>query len=907
MRGGFLLGVLFVISSAAASAEEAISERLTKGATVEGITEYYLDNGLRILLIPDDSRPLVTVNLTLFVGSRHEGYGETGMAHLLEHMVFKGTPSHPNVPKALRDHGARFNGTTWVDRTNYFETMPASDENLEFGIQLEADRMVNSLIRREDLASEMTVVRNEFEAGENDPQSILSQRMMATAYEWHNYGKSTIGNRSDIERVPVDNLRAFYRKYYQPDNAMLVVAGQFEADKALQYIVEHFGKLPKPERALPNTYTEEPAQDGERVVVLRRVGKVGAVGAVYHIPAGPHSDYPAVQLLEDILTSAPSGRLYKALVETELANSLRGSAYPWHDPGVLEVLATCGPDTIERVRQVLIDTLENLSNQPVTQEEVDRARRKVLRQYEQLMAQSDRLAVQLSEWAAAGDWRLFLLHRDRLEEVTVEDVQRVAEQYISQSNRTVGLYYPAEQAVRASIPPTPKVSELVQDYQGRTDLAQGEAFDPTPANIQARVQRGQIGQGVQYAFLPKKTRGQMVNLRLSLHYSNPQALAPLAAAEEFLGAMLQRGTERYTRQQLQDELARLRAQVQVGNDKGELMLTVQVKRDNLLETLELVEQILRQPTFPKDEFEVLKRQLKERDQRGVTEPLALATTWIRRQLNPYPPGDVRYVPTIPESLERIDQVTRDQIKELYEKHLGGEHAELAVVGDFDPKATKDAITRILGGWKARTAYQRVSLTAIGDGKGQREVIETPDKANAVYMAGMLYPLSDDTPEFAPLLLGNYLLGAAPLASRLSNRVRGEEGLSYGIGSQTTASALDPRGSFYLYAITNPKNIGKVDAAVREEYDRFLEDGVSLSELQEGKKAYLQSLKVQRTNDGTLAGMLVENLQAGRDFAYYAELERRIDAVQPQAIQDVFKKFLPRQAWDIAEAGDFKKE
>src|SRR4029077_13776956 len=262
----------------------AADEPITKVGTVEGITEYKLPNGCRVLLFPDPSKPLVTVNCTIFVGSRHEGYGETGMAHLLEHMVFKGTPTFGDVPKALRDHGANFNGTTNVDRTNYFETMPATDENLEFGIHLEADRLVNSFVKREDLVSEMTVVRNEFEMGENNPEGILSQRMAAVAYEWHNYGKSTIGNRSDIERVPIEDLQAFYRKYYQPDNVVLIVAGKFEEPKALAFVQKYLGSIPKPARNLGDTYTEEPPQDGERTVVLRRVGTVGLVGAAYHIP-----------------------------------------------------------------------------------------------------------------------------------------------------------------------------------------------------------------------------------------------------------------------------------------------------------------------------------------------------------------------------------------------------------------------------------------------------------------------------------------------------------------------------------------------------------------------------------------------------------------------------------------------
>src|SRR5271166_2600560 len=258
------IGMGLVLSAARVRAD--VPQKVT---SVEGITEYRLDNGLRVLLFPDPSRPKVTVNLTVLVGSRHEGYGETGMAHLLEHMVFKGTPDHPDIPAAMKERGAQFNGSTTPDRTNYFETLSASDENLEFAIKLEADRMVNSPIKAEDLATEFSVVRNEFEMGENSPERVLSQRMMAVAYEWHNYGKSTIGNRSDIERVPVDNLRALYKKYYQPDNAMLVVAGKFAEQKALEYINKYFSALPRPERKLPATYTEEPPQDGQRVVTLR--------------------------------------------------------------------------------------------------------------------------------------------------------------------------------------------------------------------------------------------------------------------------------------------------------------------------------------------------------------------------------------------------------------------------------------------------------------------------------------------------------------------------------------------------------------------------------------------------------------------------------------------------------------
>ena len=343
MRHLLAFGWIFVIGS-------SVMAEPVKVASIEGVTEYKLANGARVLLFPEASRPTVTVNMTVLVGSRHEGYGESGMAHLLEHMVFKGTPYHPEVPKALRDHGASFNGTTNTDRTNYFETMPATDKNLEFGIALECDRLVNSFVKCEDLLSEMTVVRNEFERGENNPGSILNQRIYAAAYEWHNYGKSTIGSQSDIERVPIDNLQAFYKKYYQPDNVVLIIAGKFEEAKALALVEKYLGSIPKPTRKLDATYTEEPAQDGERSVTLRRVGAVGSAGVAYHVPAASHADWAPLSLLGGIISQSPNGRLYKALVESKLATSASGRSDNSHDPGLFFASASCPPEKLAAVR-----------------------------------------------------------------------------------------------------------------------------------------------------------------------------------------------------------------------------------------------------------------------------------------------------------------------------------------------------------------------------------------------------------------------------------------------------------------------------------------------------------------------------------------------------------------------------
>ena len=339
-----LLPVSLLAPAHSAPARAAVSASIKKIASVEGITEYQLASGLKVLLFPDATQDTITVNMTYLVGSRHEGYGESGMAHLLEHMLFRGTPRHPDIKNEFQRYGARFNGSTSYDRTNYYETLAANDSNLDWALALEADRMLNSYVSKKDLDSEMTVVRNEFESGENSPNGVLRQRMAATAYLWHNYGRAIIGARSDIENVPIARLQAFYRTYYQPDNAVLLVSGRFEEASALRLVERHFGKMARPKRALIPTYTAEPTQDGERSVTLRRAGEVQLVAALYHLPPGSHADYPALDILITALGKVPGGRLHRALVESGKASQVYGRDQQQRDAGYAFFGASLGKE-----------------------------------------------------------------------------------------------------------------------------------------------------------------------------------------------------------------------------------------------------------------------------------------------------------------------------------------------------------------------------------------------------------------------------------------------------------------------------------------------------------------------------------------------------------------------------------
>jgi zinc protease len=895
-----------------------------KVASVEGITEYQFDNGLRALLFPDNSQSKVTVNLTVLVGSRQEGYGETGMAHLLEHMVFKGTPRHPKIPKALQEHGAQFNGSTSNDRVNYFETLAATDENLEFAIDLEADRMVNSYIKKEDLDSEMTVVRNEFERGENSPSAVLGERISAAAYDWHNYGKSTIGNRSDIERVPVENLRAFYQKYYQPDNVVLIVAGKFDENKALALVQKYFGPIPRPERKLVATYTEEPAQDGERSVILRRVGDVSMVGVAYHIPAGSHPDTAALEVLAGILRTQPSGRLYKVLVETKKASSASAFAGREHDPGLMSMDAEVAHgSTPEEVRDIIISTVEQIGANGVTAEEVNRARQQILKQREMAANDTAALGRSLSEWVAQGDWRLYCLHRDYVEQITPEGVKAAAAHYLQRNNRTVGMFVPTEKAERIAVPPTPDIAALVGSYKGRAALAEGEAFEATPENIEARVQRTDLPEGIKVTLMPKKTRGQEAHLLLTLRYGNEDNLKGFESVAGFLPELMLRGTKKLSHQQLRDELDKLSANLSAGAGgggrrgggrrggggagagAGSVTFSIQAKRDTLPAVIEILGQVLREPLLPAEDFEVLKSERLAAIEQARTEPAMLAPRLLQRELNPYSKDDIRYITTVDESIQRLKDVKYEQVAQLYNEYLGSQAGELTIVGDFDSKQCMPMLQHALSGWKSKKPYARIAMPISGDPKGGEHAIRTPDKANATYTAGLQFPLRDDEPDYPALVVGNYIFGAGALSSRLGDRIRQKEGLSYGVSSGLSVSSQDQRAGLTISAICNPQNIGRVEKCAQEELERLLRDGVTNEELENAKQGYLQAQKVGRASDIALAGILTNLRHLGRTMAFEADVEKKINGLTVEQVNAALRKHLDPKKLVIVTAGDFE--
>lgn len=872
-----------------------------KVSEVEGITEYRLANGLKVLLFPDPSKPTVTVNMTYLVGSRQENYGETGMAHLLEHLMFKGTPKHPHIDQEFNQRGVRFNGSTWLDRTNYFELFQASDDNLAWAIELEADRMVNSFISRKDLDSEMTVVRNEYEQGENSPFSVAVKRMQSVSYDWHSYGRATIGNRSDIENVDIAHLQAFYRLYYQPDNAVLLIAGRFEPAKALALVARHFNRIPKPQRTLPPEWTVEPTQDGPREFTVRRKGDVQLVLLSYHVPSNLHVDSDATGFANMILAQVPTGRLHKALVETGKAAQVFGYPLMGKYPGLQMFGAVVKQgDPVEPVRDEMIKIVEGFSNAPPADEEMKRTRVSLLNEADKTLANHESIGVQMSEYIALGDWRLFFLSRDDVEKVTAEQVAAASKKYFVRDNRTVGYFIPDDNPQRAEIPATPTVEEVMKDFKPKTTTSTGEAFDPSQDNINKRTKIVEMD-GVRVALLPKKNRGETVNVSISLEIGNPKDLFGQRMNASMAASMLSRGTTRFTRAQLSDEWERLKVSGRVSGTTARLQTT----RPNLDEALKLAAHVMKDPRFDPAEFEQLRKQLVTNLESQLSEPEALAGDELSKHFNIYPKGDWRYSPSLQESIEEVKAAKLEDAKAFHDRFYGAAKAEIAIVGDFDAVAAEKVIREAFAGWKPQVPYERVP-TEYRDIPAIEKSIRTPDKENAIFLARENLQVRDDDPDYPALYVANYILGGgAGFDSRLGTRIRQREGLSYGVGSDISADSIDRVGTFTAYAIAAPSNVGKVEAAFKDEISRALKEGFTDSEVAAAKSGIIQMRTQTRAQDGALAGGWTAYLFLGRTYQYSKEFEQKIMALKPAEVTAALRKYVDPAKVSIVKAGDFK--
>ncbi len=885
--------------------------------TVGEITEYTLDaNGLDVLLLEDHSAPVVTFMVTYRVGSRNEVTGTTGATHLLEHMMFKGS-THFNADigrsfDTMMDRvGGINNASTWFDRTNYYENLPS--DHLDLAIQLEADRMRGLLLRESDRRPEMTVVRNEYERGENDPTEALDKQVTAAAFVAHPYHHPTIGWLSDIEKVPIEKLREFYDTFYWPNNATVTVIGDFQPAPALALVKQNFGAIPPSPHPIPTLYTEEPAQTGPRRVVVKRPGEVGAVEIAYKAPRALDPDEAPLEVLAAILSEGKTSRLYRALIDTNLAINADASKGFFHDNSLFTITALLAPGvTHDQVERAIVAEVAKLKKSGVAADEVARAVNKLQANTAYERDGSFAIAGQINEDIAVGDWTYYVHGPQKIAAVTAADVNRVARAYLDADQSTTGWFIPLPEkddgvksvglgrgskpvapARRPNFYRDPSVAQPAGSSASspgrlpreREPDAAAAGTDGHSAKIAPRVHRRTIA-GLDVTTLATSIH-EVVTIRGALSGGDVFNPPENSAIADLTAGLLDKGTTQHDKFALAELLEQAGATLHFSSGTHTVNFSGKCLRQDLPLVLGLLAEQLRQPRFDATEFAKLKQQLIGRHQREMEDTGYRAETAFDRAV--FPAGHPNHPPTDEKYLADINAATLDQVKAFHAANYGPAAFHLVLVGDVDDAAIGPTLDQAFAGWHGGKPIP-TTANAPMPSTSETEKVQMPGKTSVTFVVGQPSELRYADPDYQALRMGTAILGSGFFTARLLAHVRNQEGLTYNIGAQLADDTFAD-GEWLIEGSFAPELLDQGAKSTMRELDQFCAKGVTEDELKNFKVTLTGTYKVALSTTDGLASVLLNAILRGDGPEWVDEYPMRIEALSLDQVNGAIKRYL----------------
>jgi zinc protease len=893
------LGLLAVLSCAiAADAEVKLPANVEKVETFGGITQYRLQsNGMPILLVPNHASPVFTFMVVYHVGSRNEAPGNTGSAHLLEHMIFnKSTENfgrakgHKTFQEVLYEAGADFsstNMTTWYDRMNGYSTLPA--DKLELAMKIEADRLGRALILDSERQSEMSVVRNEFEIGENNPTQALFKSVVGTAIQAHPYHWSTIGYRSDIEGVTTEKLREHYRNFFWPNNAQAILVGDFDPQRALEIFAREFGAFEPSAHEIPEVITVEPPQEGERRTIVKRPGTVSLVMLGYMRPGTLHPDFIPLEILRTILAWGVNSRLHQAVVETQLASDVSTLNFMLRDPFPLLVHATVAPGQApEKVEESIKATIHALAESGVTEDELRRAKQQIETAVIRSRDGTYQLTSALGEAVASADWKFFLTYVDRINAVTADEVKRVAAAYLVPDRATVGWFVPT--AAAASPATAPEVAKA-ESVAPRRAAVQQTKTQPSSSrrSFAERTTRKVLPNGIIVDVVENRAN-PTVAIRGLVFAGDSTSPAGQPSIADLTARMLQRGTTKRTKEQIASLLDGAGATRSYSTNLFEATLGLNGLSRDLPLLIDVLAEELRNPKFAQDELAKAKSELRttvlRSDDATSSRAMEKLTQLVYADAHPYRSAGRAAMEA------SIEAATAEELRAFHRERYTGSNLVLAIVGDVDAKSTIALIEKHLGGLEKGKRLRMAAEPTTPAETPASQVITMPGKANVNLVLGSASGLRRSDPDYEAALIANAALGQNALSSRIGRRVRDTEGLSYNLFSRYDMSdALD--GLWYVNIAVAPQNVAKALRSTREEIAKFAADGVTEEEVQIQKNFFAGNFQVGLSTNAGVASALITAEKFGFGPRYLDEFPVRMRAVTHEEVNEAIKnRFYP---------------
>lgn len=859
-------------------------------AQAAGFSSYVLPNGFKIILVPYPSAPNARIELLVKTGSKLEGYGETGMAHLLEHMLFKSAGKRASLKSDLTALGASWNGTTTAERTNYFETLAAEPAKIDEAIRIEADRFIRASFTKKDLASEMSVVRNELERNDSDPGSLLMRALQRQSYFWHGYSRPTIGARSDIEDAPFSALQAFHKKHYRPDNAALIVSGNFDPQRVLKLASQLFAEARNPATPKVGNWTrEETRAITNRSELALAAGKT-MVASAWKLPGATDRQTYALDLATSAICDDDWGSLRKDLVlERKIATSVSCGTQIQADYSLLVSYATAGKEAdAEVLSQALRNHIETAAANGISQEQLDRARVAELNSYERLENAHESLAYYLSRSEVAGDWRLYFWQRDMVKALTLDEANAALKKWTVAVNRSDVLLRHADGIVAPELPKFVDAKELVtgKDWPAivmHADPVPTSADELAKATIKVPLDDSQA----KAALISRQTQGNRAWVVLGNDYGNESTLALRRTACSMADRLMALGGAGLSRDQLSEKLEALQAKWSL--DLGGV--SVEAPRENIDAALDILLAAWTYPSLPVEEFERIKASSIARLEAALKDPVAVAASTVNLRFNNYPAQHPYQPRSIEQQLAESKTVSYADATACIAEFAGIAQIRLGMVGAFSPRDVQSVWSKIAKLPKTKIPYERVKDIAAPLTVDTTPInVAMPEKPNAVISGSTLLRITDESPDFPALRIAVKLLGG-DADSRIWKRLREREGLAYSAGVHLAGSHFEPRSRVSIQASAASDKADGAMNSLKDELANALKDGFSEQEVDRAKAAWMQERKTTLRDEKSFASNLAEGLYSGRDYAWLAKYDEKITRLSAQEVTLALRKYL----------------
>lgn len=880
----------FLFTSSFVFAQFSLPQHVRLDAEAGGISSYKLPNGFKIILIPYPSAHNTRVELLVRSGSKLEGYGETGMAHLLEHMLFKGAGNRKNIKDDLTSLGAIYNGTTNKDRTNYFETVDADPKKIDELIRIEADRFIRARFTAEDLASEMTVVRNELENSEKDASQVVLSALARSGFNWHGYSRSTIGSRSDIEGASFTALQAFHRKHYRPDNAALIISGKFEAKRVLATASNFFAVAKNPSLEKPASWTIESPQTALNKTELALSAGTTVVASAWKLPGMKERDAHALDLAAAFICDSDWGSLRKDIVlERKLAVS--ASCFTWVQTDYGRFISFARADqkaNADELSQEISKHIQDAAMRGTSQEQLERSRLAELNKFQNALDSHESVAGLVSDAEAAGDWRLFLWMRDVVSSVTLQEANDALKKWVVSFNRN-DVVLKHSDAAKPLVFPTPTSAETRVTGQTWPNLL--SSADPAPTNLleisKATIRFSLDEQRVQVALIKRKTQGDKVWLSMENDYGNPTQLKNRKVSCDAASSLMAYGGNGMDRNVLSSKMEKLKATWNIGLSG----IYIEVPRENFAETFEILISIWADPLMPVSEFDRYKAARIASLEASLKNPITMADNQVRLRFDNYPEGHWSKPKTYPVLIQEVKNLTHEDVLKCTRDFAKVSHTRIGVVGNLSADEFKDLWSKRELKNSASSTYERETAPVAPTHVDVTQItVMMPDKTNARVTGTTVVPINFNTEDFPALQLAVYVLGGNS-SSLIWQQLRETEGLAYSSGMKVAASYFEDRSTIQLYATSSSSNADKVVASLKSVLSKVITEGFSLEQVEKAKSAWIQKRKSTFGDESEFVSTLVDSLYDGQDFGAISMFDEKIKGITQAQATAAIRKYV----------------